>query len=183
MVRPIGVEAFGVVYAGEGANDCETPVGAIAPRARALALFAATLGEAITAHIASLFASGEPALGYMLDAVASTATDALADAAAGDLRRRLSADGTIGAADLVLPYSPGYCGWHITGQRALFAALEPAAIGVALNPSCLMQPLKSVSGVLVAGAPALHAFYPDFPACNDCGTRQCQDRVARLDRA
>ena len=75
-------------------------------------------------------------------------------------------------------YSPGYCGWHITAQRKLFAALQPAAIGVSLNASCLMEPLKSVSGVILAGPPAIHEFEAGFPFCRQCRDRSCGARLA-----
>ena len=53
----------------------------------------------------------------------------------------------------VLGYSPGYCGWHVSGQRALFERLPPGGDRRSRSTtSFLMQPLKSVSGVLVAGA-------------------------------
>jgi hypothetical protein len=41
-----------------------------------------------------------------------------------------------------------------------------------------MHPLKSVSGVLVAGAGALHRFRPEFDFCDACATRQCVRRMA-----
>lgn len=49
------------------------------------------------------------------------------------------------------PYSPGYCGWNITDQRTLFSMLPPAPCGVRLNDSCLMTPIKSVSGIIPVG--------------------------------
>ena len=79
-----------------------------------------------------------------------------------------------------LRYSPGYCGWHVSGQRALFAALRPAEIGLALRESCLMDPLKSISGVLVSGAPRIHDFVDDYPFCAECAERACRDRIASL---
>ena len=78
------------------------------------------------------------------------------------------------ARSAVLAYSPGHRGWHVSGQRALFAALSPEEIGITLNSSCLMQPLKSVSGVLVAGHPDVHDFDDDFPFCSECSTRDCR---------
>ncbi len=81
---------------------------------------------------------------------------------------------------LVLTYSPGYCGWHITGQRALFARLKPEEIGMKLTASCLMRPLKSVSGVVLAGERAAHAFDDTYPFCDECAGRPCRARIASL---
>jgi len=177
IVRVIGREAFTAVYRGEGRNDAATPLAVVYPKAEALALFAATVGAEVSGAIADLFARHEPALGYALDAVASEAADGLASAIAAGCLERLAAAGLVGPDARALPYSPGYCGWHVSGQRALFAALGPEEIGITLNDSCLMQPLKSVSGVIVAGPAAIHQFDQTFPCCESCGTRHCQDRM------
>jgi cobalamin-dependent methionine synthase I len=140
-----------------------------------LALFAVTLGEGISNHIDSLFASGELAEGYILDQVASFAADELAQIAG----RRFEADRGVDD-QRVLPYSPGYCGWHVSGQRALFDHLQPEEIGITINDSCLMHPIKSVSGVLVLAPIEAHSFSPAFPCCATCTTLECQDRIASL---
>lgn len=49
------------------------------------------------------------------------------------------------------PYSPGYCGWHVSQQQALFSMLPPEPCGVHLNNSSLMYPIKSVSGIIAVG--------------------------------
>ena len=79
-----------------------------------------------------------------------------------------------------LAYSPGYCGWPTSGQRALFAALAPEEVGVTLNDSCLMTPVKSVSGVLVSAPAEAHRFRPDFPFCRACRRRECGRRMASV---
>ncbi len=180
VLGPVDAEAFANVYRGEGRNERETPLADIFPKAGALALFAATVGAPVAGAIGELFARREPALGYMLDAVASQAADGLAYAAGRELIARLDGEGRRTEGARVLPYSPGYCGWHLTGQRALFAALGPGEIGIALNEGCLMQPLKSVSGVLVVGPAAIHQFSAEYPCCESCGTRQCYERIASL---
>jgi hypothetical protein len=43
-----------------------------------------------------------------------------------------------------------------------------------------MQPLKSVSGVLVAGPGSIHDFDDDFDFCDECATRQCRERIASI---
>ncbi len=153
-------------------------VGRLFPRAEALALYVATVGEALPRRIRRLFAEDALAEGYMLDSVASAGADLLAERLAERFETRLRADGRPHAR--VLPYSPGYCGWPTTGQRPLFAALRPHEIGVTLNESCLMMPLKSVSGVLLAALAEAHRFRPDFPFCRECQNRECGRRMASL---
>jgi hypothetical protein len=174
--RGIAREEFGGVYRGEGRNARETPLEVVLAGAERLALFVATVGGAVTTRIRDLFGRNEPALAAMLDSVASAAADRLAGLLA---ERFLGSGGGAGAnGTRVLAYSPGYCGWHVSGQRALFAALEPAEIGVTLNASCLMEPLKSVSGVLVAGPSGIHRFAPAYPFCRECRDQPCRARNA-----
>jgi hypothetical protein len=82
--------------------------------------------------------------------------------------------------DVFLRYSPGYCGWDITGQRQLFRALRPEEIGITLRESCLMEPLKSISGVLVAARPEVHRFDNNYPFCRVCTMRTCRSRMAGI---
>ena len=139
----------------------------------------ATLGPALPARIARLFAEGALAEAYMLDAVASEGADLLSERlTAHYARARVAAGGT--SDERTLAYSPGYCGWPTSGQRELFAALVPDEVGVTLNDSCLMAPIKSVSGVLVSAPAASHRFRPDFPFCSACRRRECGTRMASL---
>jgi hypothetical protein len=77
-------------------------------------------------------------------------------------------------------YSPGYCGWHISGQKMLFQFLRPEEIGISLLESFLMKPLKSVTGVLIAGKKTVHVFKPEFPFCSECKDHSCQQRIKAL---
>jgi hypothetical protein len=178
ILGEVSREAFAALYRGEGRNAPDTPLEAIVPRAERLALFTATVGERVTRRIRDLFDRHELALGAMLDSVASAAADHLAGLLGPCFLALAGLEPANGAR--VLAYSPGYCGWHVSGQRALFAALEPEAIGVTLNASFLMQPLKSVSGVLVAGPGRIHRFAADYPFCGDCPERPCRERIASV---
>jgi hypothetical protein len=169
--------AFTALLAPLAASD-ELVIGRVAPRARALALYVATLGPALPDRIQQLFAQNALAEGYMLDAVASAGADLLSERLAAHFAQARPSRG--GASDeRTLAYSPGYCGWPTSGQRALFAALVPDEVGVTLNDSCLMTPLKSVSGVLVSAPAEAHRFCPDFPFCSACRSRECGRRMAR----
>jgi len=175
LYESLAVNDFEQIYRGRGENDEDTPLEHVIDEAVSLALFAVTLGDRISDRISALFDAGELAEGFILDQVASFAADELADIAA----RRFQADGA--RSDLaVLPYSPGYCGWHVSGQQALFAHLRPDEIGISLNDSCLMHPIKSVSGVLVLAPVEAHEFSPSFPCCATCTTLDCQERAASL---
>ena len=175
LYKSLAINDFDQIYRGRGDNDGDTPLEDVLDEAVSLALFAVTLGVQISERISALFDAGEFAEGYILDQVASFAADELADIAA----RRFQTDSA--RSDLaVLPYSPGYCGWHVSGQQALFAHLQPDEIGISLNDSCLMQPTKSVSGVLVLAPVEAHEFSPSFPCCATCTTLACQERAASL---
>ena len=171
---------FEVIYRGEGSNEHRTPLEEIIPRAERLALFVVTLGEAVSREITGLFRKNEPALGYMLDAIASERADRAAELVGERFLDELADGASPDPTTRVLAYSPGYCGWHITGQRKLFDFLRPEEIAVTLNASCLMQPLKSVSGVLVAGAGEIHDFDNDYDFCDTCTKHQCRERIASL---
>jgi cobalamin-dependent methionine synthase I len=176
MFAEVDRDAFGAIYVGEGRNAAETPLAGIFPRADRLALFAVTLGHDVGRMIGELFAAREFAVGSVLDAAASTATERAGDAVE---RRFMERCGALRRGAASLRYSPGYCGWDMTGQRTLFAALRPGEIGIALRESCLMEPLKSMSGVIVAGPAAIHEFDDAYEFCADCRTRGCRDRIRR----
>ena len=155
--------------------DGDSVLERVAPRARHLALFAGTVGEPVCERIRRLFTEGDAPLGLLLDAVASEATTALAEEMGGALL-----GGRPDPELAVLAYSPGYCGWPVTGQRALFVRLLPGEIGISLGESALMSPVKSVSGVLVVAPPKAHRFRPDLAFCDACTERTCLERMASL---
>ncbi len=183
LAQPVGVlsevsiEKFAAIFKGEGDNEPETPLAGIFPDADRLALFAVTLGAPITAEITRLFAANDFAAAAMLDAAASEGADLAAEWVETSFRRRWKANCSLSENMGTLRFSPGYCGWHISGQKALFSLLKPDDIGITLTDSCLMQPLKSVSGVIVAGAKKIFEFEDAYPFCTDCGTRTCRDRI------
>lgn len=171
---------FERLYEGEGRNEVRTPIGDIFEEVEDLALFVATVGKRVVREIEARFASSDYALGSMLDSAASAAADKLGALAEQRFREQLAETGRLKPNTGVLRYSPGYCGWHISGQKKLFETLRPEQIGVTLNDSFLMQPLKSVSGVLIAGPMEIHDFAMGYPACGECKTQGCRERIRGL---
>lgn len=177
--REIGIEAFTPIFQGEGQNDDETPLEEIYPRAEKLALYALTMGAEVCGVIQALFKAGNFALGSILDTVASLS----ADGAVREYEQYFSREWRVNnesPRQVVLSYSPGYCGWHISGQKKLFRYLNPAQIGITLNDSYLMDPLKSVTGLLVAGPAEIHSFPARYPFCQSCREASCQERMKQI---
>jgi hypothetical protein len=180
LIAEISLSEFEEVHDGEGRNELPAPLPGIVKKADGLALFAATLGAPVSSKIQELFKENDPATACMLDGIASERAETAADLLAETFRDSLLRTEEIDAGVTALPYSPGYCGWHITGQRRLFAFLQPELIDISLSSSCLMSPIKSVSGVLVAGPPKIHDFENDFDFCFECDTWECRARIASL---
>ena len=180
VISDIAIPEFEALYEGEGLNEADTPLDEIFRKADSLALFAVTIGERVTKKIDELFKTNEFALGSMLDSVASAGTDKAAERVENRYFDLLSEIGKITTSKSILRFSPGYCGWHMSGQKELFEFLRPEDIGITLLESYLMKPLKSISGVLVAGDKEIFVFDDSYPFCNECRSRSCQERIKAL---
>jgi len=180
IIADINRDYFEEIYTGIGLNDSPGPIEKIYPRAAQLALFAATVGPELVKTISDLFAKGDFAFANHLDAAASSGTDLISHVLEAQFKADLIRQGRANQQTVVMAYSPGYCGWHVSGQKRLFEFLRPERIGVSLRESFLMEPLKSVSGVLIAGLREIHQFAPTYYVCEQCTTRDCQERMRKL---
>lgn len=176
VVTSLTIDEFASIYEGRGLNAPESPVAEIFPKATCLGIFVATVGPLVGAKIDGLFEVADFALAAMLDSVASAAADRAAAALEYLFLRRSVETGATADDSAALRYSPGYCGWHISGQEKLFAYLHPEEIGVTLRPSFLMEPLKSVSGVVIVGPKGIHEFVDSYDFCGECRDHACQYR-------
>ncbi|PIP12123.1 MAG: hypothetical protein COT45_03725 [bacterium (Candidatus Stahlbacteria) CG08_land_8_20_14_0_20_40_26] len=180
ILSEVSISEFEVIYCGEGQNEKTTPVDEIFRQAANLALFAVTLGEEVSQKINELFKLNEFALGSMLDSVASEGTEKAGDITENHFFKYLIKNKKATTSTRVVRYSPGYCGWHISGQKKLFEFLHPEDIGISLGDSFLMHPLKSISGVVIAGQKEIHYFKDNFPFCHECTRRTCRERIKSL---
>lgn len=180
MFMSVSKHDFATIYEGSGENDDETPVADIYPDAGYLALFAVTAGAEVSWEISRRFAENDFALAAMLDSVASEAVDNCAQLLQDEYHNQLVRIKGVSDSLVSLRYSPGYCGWHISGQKKLFSVLRPDRIGILLSDTCLMQPLKSISGVILTGRAEIHIYEDNYPCCESCRDRSCLDRIERL---
>ena len=180
LILEVPKDVFTSVLSGDGRNEAESPVGPISRASTTLALFAVTIGTYVGRTIATLFQANDFALGAMVDAAASAGTELTAQALENIYRNQLNDTGRLPSTAGILRFSPGYCGWHISGQRTLFDVLRPGDIGVSLNTSFLMQPLKSISGVMIAGEKEIFYFDDTFSFCRDCADHSCRERIQTI---
>ncbi len=182
IIQQWPLDDFHNVYEDSGRNDPEGPVRIIVPRADAIALFVATLGDTLFIKSSELFKQGGAPLGYMLDAVNSAAGEKLGKMMGKRFVELLPKELHARKVLVSQYYCPGHCGWHISGQEKLFEAVRPEEIGIDLKANHAMYPLKSISGVLVAGDMDIHRFKPKFSFCKDCKEHKCVERLAILEK-
>lgn len=132
-------------------------------------VFVVTAGGAISARSRAAANSGNVLEAWALDALGSYAAEASANALSRYFEQRMRAPGAVSQR-----YSPGYCGMGMSEQSALFQLVDTASIGVSLNEMSLMQPLKSVSGILGIGPPG--AFAAARSPCELCQLGNCSMR-------
>jgi hypothetical protein len=63
-------------------------------------------------------------------------------------------------------FSPGYCDWNVSEQHKLFNLLPESFCGIHLSESSLMNPIKSVSGIIGIGENLKQLGYQCY-WCND----------------
>ena len=165
------------IYYGEGNNATDSPLPHIINKVKKLHLFAVTIGENVSKEINKYFDQNEFPIGSFIDSGASLTADNIV----GVLENKVQ--GIFLNRSSTLAYSPGYCGWHVSGQKMLFQSLKPDKIGITLNDSCLMTPLKSISGVLVSGPSDMHIFDNNYSFCEECTTYSCKIRMKSITKA
>jgi hypothetical protein len=111
-----------------------------------IAVFMVTVGSEITRRAGARCRAGDAFAGLALDAIGSWAAEAAAEALLERLHSQLRA-----GESFTLRYSPGYCGMDLEQQRTLFKLAPAGSVGISLLPSLLMQPLKSISGIVGLG--------------------------------
>ncbi len=175
IIDSISKNKFQYIFKGQGNNSPESPLQEIYPQADALALFCLTLGYSISDKIAQYFQSKDSVSGYILDACTSLAAEKWVSIIEKQYFEKCYGFGKTEKA--VLSYSPGYCGWHISSQEKIFEYLKPDSIDVTLTDEFLMIPMKSVTGILVAGDRTIHKFIPRFSFCRACVGKSCIERI------
>ena len=130
-----------------------------------IAVFACTIGDAVFEKSRSLMKNNEMLHGYIYDIYGSLAVENAMEQIQNILKLEMAKTGS----GISNRYSPGYCGWMVSEQKTLFSLLPPGFCGISLSDSCLMQPIKSISGFIGIGPEIHHKAY----TCEVCDSSQC----------
>ena len=136
-----------------------------------LAFFICTAGETVSKKSEILLKGEDPVLGYVYDVFGSV----IAEAAANKIQDMIKAEAQKSGSNISNRYSPGYCQWHVSDQPKLFSLFNGSTSNVNLTSSFLMNPVKSVSGVIGIGKKVKYRDYQ----CALCGLQTCIYRKMR----
>ncbi|MFH1195112.1 MAG: vitamin B12 dependent-methionine synthase activation domain-containing protein [bacterium] len=129
------------------------------------ALFVCTAGHRISTYSKQYMSEGDLLRGYVYDIFGSIVVEAATDLVQTELKNEMLAAGY----KITNRYSPGYCNWNVSEQQKLFGILPPKFCGIELTDTCLMKPIKSVSGIIGIGKDVKFNQY----TCNLCDQQNC----------
>jgi len=158
-----GSGGFSVYNSGEISFSMGLRISKIFRNAQETAIFVVTLGSGYKEF--SDRYRGDPLLYFLADLIASEYTEA----AAGYIHDKIAQFAKEHSLNYSNRYSPGYCGWNTNEQEILFSYLPPFPCGIRLTSSQLMDPVKSVSGVVALGKDVKYRIYD----CDHCSDENC----------
>jgi len=133
--------------------------------AESAALFICTAGREVGERSRKSMKEGDILRGYIYDVIGSEIAESAADKMQLSLRAVTSATGM----NITNRFSPGYCGWDVAEQHKLFSFFPGNYCGIMLTESALMNPVKSVSGIIGIGRRVKFEPYQ----CRRCDDKHC----------
>ena len=112
-----------------------------------VAIFVCSAGKEVAERAEQLTRQGELVEGYLVDVLGSVMVEKAMDVVQGILQDEMKKQGLC----ISNRYSPGYCDWDVKEQQQLFSFFTENFCHVTLSDSCLMTPIKSVSGMIAIG--------------------------------
>jgi len=139
-------------------------------RCRKVAVFTLTIGSYLEEMVAYLAESHLVLQATVLDAIGSGTAEKLADQVEKIIKVKVGTEGLVAS----WRFSPGYCDWEVSQQKAVFQAMQGDTAGVRLTESMLMIPRKSISGIIGVGLPGNGI--EEYNPCLTCKKKDCPGR-------
>jgi len=140
-----------------------------------VAIFLCTAGEEIGIRSRKAMQERDLLKGYIYDVTGSEIVEAAADLMQAELEKSMLGSGK----KITNRYSPGYCGWDVAEQHKLFQLIPDNFCRIRLTESALMDPVKSVSGIIGIGKDVKSNPY----TCRMCDLNDCIYRRAKEKKA
>ena len=133
-----------------------------------ICLFICSAGDNFSILSKKANAESDYLKGYIIDTFGSIIAEHTADFIQKEIQSVAEKDNL----KITNRYSPGYCNWHLSNQKELFSLLPENPCNISLTDSCLMLPIKSVSGIMGIGKSVRHFKYK----CHACNDKDCMFR-------
>lgn len=146
-----------------GAKVCQALEGS-----KAIAVLLATIGEGVSTLIGQYNKEYDFLKAYWCDKLANWTLDQVIEQMKSEITHNVEKEGWKTTSN----WGPGYCGWNITEQASLLELLPTEELQVSLSASMLMQPIKSLSGVIGIGPNVTYK----KSGCADCTLSHCAYR-------
>ena len=137
-----------------------------------MALFVCTAGREIEKWTRHYKNKGDLVFSYIIDATGSLLVEGAMDL----IYKKLESYARSNQLIISNRYSPGYCDWNVKDQQKLFSFFPDQFCGITLSESCLMSPVKSISGVIGLGK---NVKYLDY-ICDSCKNKTCVYRSKQM---
>jgi hypothetical protein len=133
-----------------------------------IAVFLCTAGKEIGVVSRKMMNDGDLLKGYIYDFIGTAIVDAAADYLHGKLAAVMKEEGQ----KITNRYMPGHCKWNVSEQEMLFSLIPDNYCGIRLTDSFLMDPVKSISGIIGIGENV--RYNPN--TCDLCDFKNCAFR-------
>lgn len=129
------------------------------------AIFTATIGKEFDQYCKQLKEKDDMLRVFIADAIGSV----LAESTVSKLIKHIEQKASEQDLHISNNYSPGYCDWVLSEQKLLFKLFPKDITDIQLTESCLMLPVKSVSGIVAIGKNVKKRPY----GCDICKMSSC----------
>ena len=135
-------------------------------------LFLCTAGAESGIRSRKSMNTGDLLRGYVYDTIGSEIVETAADLMQDDFENEMISAGK----KITNRFSPGYCGWDVAEQHKLFRLMKDNFCGIKVNSSALMNPEKSISGIIGIGEAVKRNPY----TCSVCDMKDCLYRKLKV---